>query len=594
MPTTPSAPTWDAMALAQQLQAIASQSQKLMQRFLSNQQDWGQVGMGDASAIGGAFVELMTKMASDPSTVAAAQIDLFNNSVRVWQEATNRMLKHSLTDPLGPHDKRFKHADWTENAMFNFIKESYLVAAKSVLSSVHGVKGLDPDTARKADFYTRQFVDAISPSNFVATNPEVIERTLETGGQNLLRGLENLLGDLERGDGRLAISMTDNEAFELGRNIAATPGKVVFQNDLMQLIQYKPTTPKVRKRPLLIVPPWINKFYVLDLQPKNSFIKWAVDQGHTVFVISWVNPDERLARKSFEDYMLEGPLAALDAIEAATEERSVNAVGYCLGGTLLASTLAFGAARDDDRIASATYFVTLVDFTDTGDMAVFIDDEQLASLEKRMEERGYLEAHDMANSFNMLRANDLIWSFVVNNYLLGKEPVPFDLLYWNSDSTRMPAAMHSFYLRNMYQRNLLSKPGGIELAGVPIDLRKIKTPTFLLSTREDHIAPWRSTYAATHLYSGPIQFVLSASGHMAGVISAPGGKYGHWSNDELPESPDAWFAGAESHESSWWPRWDRWVTQFELGRVRPRTPGDGELPVLEDAPGSYVRMTSNA
>ena len=476
--------------------------------------------------------------------------------------------------------------------MFSFIKESYLVAAKSILSSVRGVRDLDPDTAKK-DFYTRQFVDAISPSNFVATNPEVISRTLETGGQNLLRGLENLLADLQRGNGRLAISMTDNRAFELGRNVATTPGKVVFQNALMQLIQYDPTTSKVRKRPLLIVPPWINKFYVLDLQPKNSFIKWAVGQGHTVFVISWVNPDETLAQKSFEDYMREGPLAALDAIKDATAERTVNAVGYCLGGTLLAATLAYNAAHGDDRIASATYFVTLVDFSDAGDMAVFIDEEQLASLEKRMDERGYLEAHDMAASFNMLRANDLIWSFVVSNYLLGKEPIPFDLLFWNSDSTRMPAAMHSFYLRNMYQRNLLAKPGGISLAGTPIDLTKVKTPTFLLSTREDHIAPWKSTYAATHLYSGPVKFVLSASGHMAGVISAPGGKYGHWTNDALPTTAEEWFAGAQPRDGSWWPEWDEWVTEFELGRVPARTPGAGMLPIIEDAPGSFVRVRSD-
>jgi poly[(R)-3-hydroxyalkanoate] polymerase subunit PhaC len=594
MATSTSVPAWDTVALAKQLQTIASQSQTLMQSFLSQQQNWGQIGMGDASAIGGPFVDLMSKMAADPASVARAQVDLFNDSMVVWQKTAERMLLGRGSEPSpGKSDKRFKHADWTENAMFSFIKESYLVAAKSILSSVRGVRDLDPDTAKKADFYARQFVDAISPSNFIATNPEVISRTVETGGQNLLRGLENLLTDLERGDGRLAISMTDNDAFELGRNVATTPGKVVFQNALMQLIQYDPTTSKVRERPLLIVPPWINKFYVLDLQPKNSFIKWAVDQGHTVFVISWVNPDETLAQKGFEDYMREGPLVALDAIKDATGERTVNAVGYCLGGTLLSSTLAYNAAHDDDRIASVTYFVTLVDFSDAGDMAVFIDEEQLASLEKRMDERGYLEAHDMAASFNMLRANDLIWSFVVNNYLLGKEPVPFDLLFWNSDSTRMPAAMHSFYLRNMYQRNLLSKPGGITLAGTPIDLTKIKTPTFLLSTREDHIAPWKSTYAATHLYSGPVKFVLSASGHMAGVISAPGGKYGHWTNDALPATAEKWFAGAQPRDGSWWPEWDEWVTEFELGRVSARTPGAGMLPIIEDAPGSYVRVRSD-
>jgi polyhydroxyalkanoate synthase subunit PhaC len=587
-----SPPVWDAAAIANQLQTIAGQSQRLMQGFLSRQRAGGQIGIGDASTLGGAFLDLMTQMMSNPTALANAQIDLFNDSMTVWRHAAERMFLIRESDAEPARDKRFKHPDWTENAMFSFIRESYVVVAKSLLSSVRDVKGLDPANARKVDFYTRQFVDAISPSNFIATNPEVLTTTLQTGGQNLLRGLENLLADLDGGEGRLSITMTDMKSFRLGENIATTPGKVVYQNDLMQLLQYEPSTPDVRRRPLLIVPPWINKFYVLDLQPKNSFIKWCVDQGHTVFVISWVNPDERLAQKSFEDYMLEGPLAALDAIDAGTGERSVNAVGYCLGGTLLASTLGYLAARND-RIASATYFVTLVDFTDVGDMAVFIDEDQIASLEKRMQERGYLEAHDMATSFNMLRANDLIWSFVVNNYLLGKEQAPFDLLFWNSDSTRMPAAMHSFYLRNMYQRNLLAKPDGISLAGSPIDLSSIKAPTFLLATREDHIAPWKSTYAATRLYAGPVKFVLSASGHMAGVISAPGSKYGHWTNDDLPATPDAWLGGAKSHQDSWWPLWDKWVTPFGLGRVSPRSPGDGRLAPIEDAPGSYVRVRSD-
>jgi polyhydroxyalkanoate synthase subunit PhaC len=502
------------------------------------------------------------------------------------------MLRVRETD--APKDKRFKHPDWSENAIFNFVKDSYLVAAKSILAAIREVKGMDEASARKVDFYTRQFVDALSPSNFITTNPEVLTTTLESGGQNLLRGLENLLADLERGNGRLAITMTDMKAFRLGENIATTPGKIVYQNELMQLIQYTPSTREVRRRPLLIVPPWINKFYVLDLQPKNSLIKWAVDQGHTVFAISWVNPDEKLAEKGFEDYMLKGPLAALDAIESATEERGVNAIGYCLGGTLLASTLAYSAAKRDDRITSATYFATLVDFADVGDMAVFIDEEQLASLERRMRERGYLDAQDMATAFNMLRANDLIWSFVVSNYLLGKEQMPVDLLFWNSDSTRMPAAMHSFYLRKMYQQNLLAKPGGITLADTPIDLSKVRTPTFILATREDHIAPWKSTYAATRLYSGPIKFVLSDAGHMAGVISPPGTKYGHWANDNLPLIPDEWFAGATPVQGSWWPRWEEWVTQFDAGRVPPREPGSGELPTIENAPGSYVRVRSIA
>jgi poly[(R)-3-hydroxyalkanoate] polymerase subunit PhaC len=587
-------PNWDPLVLAGQLQNIATQSQALMQRFLSNQTDATKIGMGDTSTLGFDFADLMTKMISDPSAVAKAQIDLFNESFALWQKTTERMLNLRESAADTPKDKRFKHPEWTENAIFNFVKESYLVAANSILSTIRGVKGMDEAASRKVDFYARQFVDALSPSNFVATNPEVLTATVESGGQNLLRGLENLLTDLDRGEGRLSITMTDMKAFSLGENIATTPGKIIYQNELMQLIQYSPSTSEVRKRSLLIVPPWINKFYVLDLQPKNSFIKWAVDQGHTLFVISWVNPDERLAEKGFEDYLVEGPLAALDAIEQATGERRVNAIGYCLGGTLLAATAAYLAARNDDRIASATYFVTLVDFTEVGDMAVFIDDEQLAALERRMRERGYLDAQDMATSFNMLRANDLIWSFVVNNYLLGKEQLPFDLLFWNSDSTRMPAAMHSFYLRKMYQQNLLAKPGAISLAGIPIDLSKVEIPTFILSAREDHIAPWKSTYAATHLYSGPVKFVLSASGHMAGVISAPGSKYGHWTNDSLPPGPDEWFSGASARQGSWWPVWDEWISRLDPERVAARKPGDGNLPVIEDAPGSYVRVRAIA
>ena len=586
--------TWDPIALAAQLRNIARQSQVLMRHFVSHQPDAIKFGMGHRSTLGFEFFELMTRMMTDPVAVASAQIDLFYNTLGIWHKTAERMLMLHARNADAPKDKRFKHPEWSENAVFNFVKDSYLVAAKSILSAIRDVKGMDEASARKVDFYTRQFVDALSPSNFVATNPEVLTATLESGGQNLLRGLENLLADLERGNGRLAITMTDMKAFRLGENIATTPGKIVYQNELMQLIQYAPSTREVRRRPLLIVPPWINKFYILDLQPKNSFIKWAVDQGHTVFVISWVNPDEKLAAKGFENYMLEGPLAALDAIESATGERSVNAIGYCLGGTLLASTAAYSAAKGDDRITCATYFATLVDFTEVGDMAVFIDEEQLASLERRMRERGYLDAQDMATTFNMLRANDLIWSFVVSNYLLGKEHIPVDLLFWNSDSTRMPAAMHSFYLRKMYQQNLLAKPGGITLADTPIDLSKVRIPTFILATREDHIAPWKSTYAATRLYSGPIKFVLSDAGHMAGVISAPGSKYGHWANDKLPPSPDEWFAGATPNQGSWWPVWDEWVTQFDSGRVPAREPGGGKLTIIEDAPGSYVRVRSAA
>jgi len=456
---------------------------------------------------------------------------------------------------------------------------------------VRQVGGLDPKTAAKVDFYARQFMDAMRPSSFVLTNPEVLRKTAESGGENLLRGLNNLLTDLEQGKGRLRIKMTDMEAFRLGENIGISPGKVVYQNDLMQLIQYNPTTEKVLKRPLLIVPPWINKFYILDLRPKNSLVRWAVSQGHTVFMVSWVNPDARLAEKGFEDYLKEGILDALDAIEKATGEREVNAIGYCLGGTLLASSLAYMAATGDERIKTATFFVTMMDFAEAGELGVFIDEEQLSALEDKMNRRGYLEGSEMATTFNMLRANDLIWSFVVNNYLLGNDPFPFDLLYWNADSTRMPARMHSFYLRKMYQENLLKEPNGISLAGVPIDLRKITVPAYFLSTREDHIAPWQSTYRGTQILSGPKRFVLAASGHIAGVVNPPeGGKYGHWVGTDLPCDPEAWLEGATEMAGSWWPDWHRWVVSHDKAMVPARQPGAGKLKPIEDAPGSYVRV----
>jgi polyhydroxyalkanoate synthase len=426
------------------------------------------------------------------------------------------------------------------------------------------------------------------------TNPEVLRETMESNGENLVRGLRNLLDDMESGEGRLKIRMTDPDAFEVGGNLATTPGKVIYQNDLMQLLQFDPMTDEVCRRPLLIVPPWINKYYILDLQENNSFIRWATEQGHTVFCVSWVNPDAALAAKTFEDYMTEGMLAALDAIELATGEGKVNVIGYCLGGTLLSCTLAYLAAKDDHRIATATYFVALTDFAEPGELGIFIDDAQLAVLEERMNERGYLEGAEMATTFNMLRANDLIWSFVVNNYLMGKDPFPFDLLYWNSDSTRMPAAMHGFYLRKMYVENKLVEPGGITLAGVPIDLRKIRTPTFMLSTREDHIAPWASTYAAVNLYAGPVTFTLAASGHIAGVINPPSsGKYAYWTNPRRPKSPDSWLAGATEHKGSWWPEWAKWIAKKNRARVPARKPGDGKLKPVEDAPGSYVKARAS-
>jgi polyhydroxyalkanoate synthase subunit PhaC len=573
---------------------VAERGQRIVSDFLRRQTVEGaSASSPDPLNIGSAFLEMTTRMMTNPARLMQAQLGFWQDYLTLWQNTARRMMGEEVQPVIAEdaRDRRFKDEAWRENEVFDFIRQSYLLSARFFQTMATNVDGMDDKTAQKVDFYTRQFVDAMSPSNFLLTNPEVLRRTAETGGENLLKGLSHLLNDLERGKGKLRIRMSDDAKFRVGENIAVSPGKVVFQNDLMQLIQYAPTTESVLKRPLLIFPPWINKFYILDLRPKNSFVRWAVEQGHTVFMVSWVNPDESLAGKGFDDYMQEGVYAALDAVEKATGEKGVNAIGYCLGGTLVATTLAHMAARGDDRIKSATYFVTMTDFSEAGELGVFIDEEQLRSLEGKMQKRGYLEGREMATTFNMLRANDLIWSFVVNNYLLGQEPFPFDLLYWNDDSTRMPARMHSFYLRRMYQQNDLVKPGAVELLGEPIDLRKIKTPTYMISTLEDHIAPWKSTYRGTQIYSGPIRFVLAASGHIAGVVNPPeGGKYSHWINENLPPDPDEWFAGATELAGSWWPDWQRWITARSKERVPARTPGSRALPPIEDAPGSYVKI----
>ena len=580
----------DLEALAVSMAKIAERSQTLVNGFLSNQS--ANMGMADPLNVGSAFIELTQRMMANPAHIMEAQFQLWQDYMSLWQTTARKMMGaevDALHEPDG-EDRRFRDSEWDESILFDYIKQSYLLSSRWLTNTVREVEGLDDKTAKKVDFYTRQFVDALAPTNFLMTNPEVIRATVESGGENLVKGLENLLNDMERGDGQLRIRQTDETAFNLGVNIAVTPGKVVYQNDLMQLVQFEPVTEKVEARPLLIVPPWIKKYYILDLQPKNSFISWCVHQGLTVFVVSWVNPDTKLAEKSFEDYMFEGPLAALDAIEKATGEKEANVIGYCLGGTLLASTLAYMAAKKDQRFASATFFTALTDFSEPGELGVFIDEEQLDSLEGRMEEEGgVLEGKSMATTFNMLRANDLIWSFVVHNYLLGKEPFPFDLLYWNSDSTRMPAEMHSFYLRRMYQENKLIEPGGIELGGEPIDLSKIETPVFMLSTKEDHIAPWKSTYAVTQIYSGPVKFCLAGSGHIAGVVNPPTvEKYGYWTNTKNPANPNAWFEGAMEHSGSWWPEWRKWLAKNAGGEVDARVPGDGKLKVIEAAPGSYA------
>jgi len=583
---------------ARNMATVAEKCQIIMQEFLSRQTADLPNQPVDPFNVGNAFSELFARMMSDPVKLWERQFELWQDYMHLWQNTAHRLIGEEQQPVIVPDskDKRFKDEAWEQNAVFDFLKQSYLLSARWLQHSVADVSGgLPAHDTRKIDFYTRQFVDALSPSNFLMTNPEVLKATLESNGQNLVNGLGNMLEDLERGKGHLRISMTDTSAFQVGKNLAITKGKVMYQNDLMQLIQYEPTTKEVHKTPVLITPPWINKYYILDLQPENSFVKWLVGQGHTVFIISWVNPDARLSKKTFDDYMIEGPLAAMDAIEQIIGEQDISAIGYCLGGTLLSITLAWlKAKKQDRRITSATYLTTLIDFAESGELSVFIDEEQLKMLETRMSETGYLEGSEMAMTFNMLRANDLIWSFVVNNYLLGKDPFPFDLLYWNSDSTRMPATMHSFYLRNMYQNNKLVKPGALNIGGMPIDLRTITTPTYVLSTREDHIAPWKSTYAATQMYkSETLRFVLAASGHIAGVVNPPAKKkYCHWvsHNHDFPKSPEKWLEGAEERPGSWWPDWNEWQNKFAGPKVPARKIGGGKLKPIEDAPGSYVKV----
>ena len=596
VPAAASGAAYDPVALAESLAAAAEKSAKLMGDFAARNAGKQAAVASDELGLGKAFMELAAKMLTNPARLAEGQMNLWRDYMSLWQSSMLRMMGAPALPVAEPAkgDKRFKDAGWHEHFLFDYVKQSYLITARWLHEQVASVEGMSEPAKKKIDFFTRQYIDALAPSNFALTNPEVFRETVASGGQNLVRGLNNLLDDIERGNGQLRISMTDSKAFELGVNIATTPGQVIFQNDLMQLIQYEPTTKKVWRRPLLIIPPWINKYYILDLREKNSFIRWAVNEGMTVFVVSWVNPDERLAHKDFADYLTEGPLAALDAIEQATGEQDANVVGYCLGGTLLAATLGYLAARKQKRIASATFMTALVDFTAAGELEVFIDEAQVASIEKKMSERGYLEGSEMANTFNLLRANDLIWSFVINNYLLGRDPFPFDLLHWNCDSTRMPAQMHSFYLRNMYMKNKLREPGGLTLAGVPIDLSKVNLPAYFVSAIEDHIAPWKTTFAGPGLMKGSARFVLSGSGHIAGMINPPAAnKYGYWTNDVLGDDADAWFADARQHDGSWWTDWREWIAPQLAGEVPARVPGRGKLPVIEAAPGSYARLRAD-
>jgi polyhydroxyalkanoate synthase subunit PhaC len=532
---------------------------------------------------------------SDPARALEVQASLGRAYLDLWASTVKRMAGEQ-TAPVAapdPKDKRFADPDWSQNQFFDFLKQAYLLTAQWGDRLVKDASGVDDHTRKKAEFYVKQIANAISPSNFVLTNPELLRETLSSNGANLVRGMHMLSEDIQAGHGNLKIRQSDPSVFDVGRNLALTPGKVVFQNQLIQLIQYEATTKEVLKIPLLIVPPWINKFYILDLTPEKSFIKWCVDQGITVFVVSWVNPTAKLAAKSFEEYMREGVIAALDAVEAATGEKQVNSIGYCVGGTLLSITLAYLAAKKQDRVKSATLFAAQVDFKYAGDLMVFVDEERVKQLESHMKEQGYLEASRMANTFNMLRSNDLIWPYIVNNYMRGKTPLPFDILYWNSDATRMPAANHSFYLRNCYLDNKLTQ-GEMTIAGVTLDLHKVTVPVYNLATREDHIAPAKSVLTGSQFFGGPVKYVLAGSGHIAGVINPPSKpKYQYWTGDKPSgSSVETWMKNATEHAGSWWPDWVEWLRGQGAEMVTARKIGAGKLKAIEDAPGSYVKVKS--
>jgi polyhydroxyalkanoate synthase len=530
---------------------------------------------------------------SDQTRAAELQMKLGKAYLDLWGSSMRRLVGEQAPPAIAPapRDKRFADPEWKSNQFFDFVMQAYLLSTRWANDLVREAEGLDPHTRKKAEFYVQQITNALAPSNFVLTNPEVLRETLASNGDNLVRGMKMLAEDIEAGHGSLRIRQSDPSNLEVGVNMATTPGKVIFQNDLMQLIQYSPTTENVLRTPLLIVPPWINKFYILDLKPEKSYVKWCVDQGITVFLISWVNPDKALGKKTFDDYMKEGPLAAMDAIEKATGELKVHTAGYCVGGTLLATTLAWLAEKRRQRVTSATFFAAQVDFTHAGDLLVFVDEDQISALERDMQTSGVLEGSKMAMAFNMLRSNDLIWSYVVSNYLKGKVPSSFDLLHWNSDATRMPAANHSFYLRNCYLENRLST-GSMVLDNTLLDLAKVKVPVYNLATKEDHIAPAESVLYGSQFFGGPVKYVLSGSGHIAGVVNPPASnKYQFWTNDNIKDITLAdWLKGAQEHKGSWWPDWRAWLESIDAEQVPARTVGTEALPAIEDAPGSYVRV----
>ncbi len=584
----------DPEAFARNLARVMEQGGKALAAYLKprEQQDFGDAKAEEMVDVFKTLNQVAEFWLSDPQRAAAAQTSLAKGYMDLWAMTVKRMAGENPqpVKAADPRDRRFGDPDWNNNPFFDALKQAYLLTTDWAERMVREAEGIDDHTRRKAEFYVKQISNAVSPSNFVLTNPELFRETLGSSGENLVRGMQMLTEDIEAGKGDLRIRQSDASTFEVGKNLATTPGKVVFENDLIQVLQYTPVTEKVLAVPLVIVPPWINKFYVLDLTTEKSMIKWAVEQGITVFVISWVNPDAKLAMKSFEDYMKDGVFAALDTAEKITGEKQSHICGYCVGGTMTAVSLAYLAATNQDRIASATFLATQVDFTHAGDLKVFVDEDQLDALERRMKQVGFLDSTKMAMAFNMLRSNDLVWPYIVNNYMRGKAPFPFDLLYWNSDSTRLPAANHSFYLRNCYLENKLSA-GEMIVDNVRLDLGKVKVPVYNLATREDHIAPPKSVFLGSSFFGGPVRFVLGGSGHIAGVVNPPEKKkYSFWTGGPADGEIDRWIENAIEHKGSWWTDWLAWLKDIDRREVPARVPGTGPLPAIEDAPGRYVKI----
>ncbi len=583
----------DPIKLAHNMGVLAERAAQLSRRLAERsdlQKKEAEVQILPMEQVQKTLTEVYEYYTADPAKLMQAQMRLWQSFTFLWHSAWARSLGEQMAPLISParNDKRFKDKDWQDNAVFDFLKQAYLIGAKWALDMVNEAE-LDAHTKQKAKFYVEQITNAFSPSNFAVTNPEVLKATLASNGENLVAGFERFERDLASADGRLHITQTDRNAFVLGKDIAVTPGKVVFRNDIFELIQYSPTTETTFAIPLLIAPPWINKFYILDLTPQKSFVKYCVDNGITVFMISWINADEKSANKNFTDYMRDGIISAMKAVEQATGQQKVNTVGFCIGGTLMAATLAWLAAKGDTRANAATFFATQVDFDKAGDLKVYVDEDQVKWIEGRMEGKGYLPGSRMADAFNLLRSNDLIWSCVVNNYLLGKDPMPFDLLYWNADATRMPAGVHSFYLRECYLNNKLAH-GNMVLDGVPIDLKKVTVPVYNLAARDDHIAPLPSVFMLGDYFGGETTLVVSGSGHIAGVVNPPvTKKYQYWTNSEHRDSPEEWMATATETPGSWWPHWLEWITPKSGARVKPPIPGESALTAICDAPGEYVK-----